>query len=409
MKREWILGLATAAGMSLLTALPVFGSDKNVSNIKKPSTDASKPVVNASQQSAKGTTLSAKTANPTTDVKKNNEKKNQTVSKAPTPTITSKPEVNVKPAAKVNLVTVPKPSMKIKTVSNVKPASEMKAMPGAKTVTAAKPATFVKPVVETKPVTNVKTSENAKPAAKAKTKPVVVKPITMSKPAAPIKLAVNTKPIEKTKPVVSAKPAVSAKPVVPAKPLVNAKPIVNSKPAVNAKPVVESKPVIEKKSAINAKPAVDSKPAAKSNKPAMVVPKKITASEPIVKKADKAVVASVAPIQRTNSFQLPIGWERLNLSNDQREKATAISDKYSAEIKKMEAQLQATKANRENELSALLTQEQRNQFVNSNGQVQKKAMTNGKAKSEVKKTTMINSANRIATAPIDLKKGRTQK
>src|ERR1700722_4318860 len=145
MKREWILGLATAAGMSLLIALPVFGGDKNVSNIKKPSTDASKPVVIASQQPAKGTTLSAKTTNPTTDVKKNNEKKTQTVSKTPFPTITAKPEVNDPPAAKVNLVTVPKPSMKIKNVSSVKP--ETKAIPGSKTITAAKPATFVKPVV----------------------------------------------------------------------------------------------------------------------------------------------------------------------------------------------------------------------------------------------------------------------
>ena len=75
----------------------------------------------------------------------------------------------------------------------------------------------------------------------------------------------------------------------------------------------------------------------------------------------------------------------------------------------MEAQLEAAKANRQNELSALLTQEQRNQFANSNGQVQKKPMTNGKAKSEVKKTTLINSANRIAAAPIESKKGRTQK
>jgi len=394
MKREWILGLATAAGMSLLTALPVFGGDKILSNIKKPSTDAAKPVVNASQQPAKGTTLSAKTTNPTTDVKKNNEKKNQTVSKTPTPTITAKPEINVKPAAKVNLVTTPKPSMKIKTVSNVKPASEMKAIPGSKTVTAAKPATFVKPIAETKPVTNVKTSENAKPAPKAKTKPVIAKPITISKPAAPVKLALNTKPIEKTKPVVNAKPVVDAKPVV------------NSKPAVNAKPAVQSKPVVEKKSAINAKPAVESKPAAKSNKPATVAPKKITASEPVVKKADKAVVANVAPIQRTNSFQLPTGWERLNLSNDQRDKAAAISDKYSADIKKMEAQLEAAKANREKELSALLTQEQRNQFVNSNGQ---KPATNGKVNAEIKKTTAINRVNRIAALPIESKKGRTQK
>jgi hypothetical protein len=394
MKREWILGLATAAGMSLLTALPVIGGDKNVSNIKKPSTDASKPVVIVSQQPVKGTKLSAKTTNPTTDVKKSIENK----------TVTAKPVVDVKPAAKVSPVTKAKPSMKIQTVASVKPASDMKAMPGSKTVTAAKPATpFVKPVVETKPVANVKTSVNAKPipsnekpAAKPKTKPVLAKPIAMSKPAAPIKLAINTKPIEKTKPLVTAKPAVSTK-------LVNAKPVVDSKPAV------QTKTVVDKKSAVNVKPAVESKPAAKSIKPAILTPKKVTAKEPIAKKADKPVIAKVAPIQRTNSFPLPAGWERINLSNDQREKAMVISDKYSAEIKKMEAQLEAAKANRQNALSALLTQEQRNQFVNSNGQIQQKPTTNGKAKSEIKKAAMINRVSRIAAVPIELKKGRTQK
>ena len=98
MKREWILGLATAAGMSLLTALPIFGSDKAVSNIKKPSTDASKPVVIASQQPVKGTNLSAKTINPTTDVKKTTEKKNTEKKSETVGKVTSSATVNAKPA-----------------------------------------------------------------------------------------------------------------------------------------------------------------------------------------------------------------------------------------------------------------------------------------------------------------------
>jgi hypothetical protein len=409
MKREWILGLATAAGMSLLTALPIFGSDKAVSNIKKPSTDASKPVVIASQQPVKGTNLSAKTINPTTDVKKttekkNTEKKSETVGKVTSSaTVNAKPAVNVKPVTKTNPVANVKPAMKINTVSNVKPASDMKSMSGSKTVTAAKPAAFVKPVVETKPVANVKTSVNAKPATsnekpvlKAKAKPAIAKPITMSKPAPPIKLAINTKPVEQTKPVVNAKP------------VVNTKQVVASKPVINSKPAVDVKPIVEKKPTVNAKPAVESKPAVKSNKPKMNAPKKITAAEPASKKIEKVAINNVAPVQRTNSIQLPTGWDRINLTNDQRDKAMVISDKYSAEIKKMEAQLEAAKANREKELSALLTPEQRNQFVNSNGQGQKTPTTNGKVKAEIKRTTPINRVSKLAAAPIE-KKGRTQK
>ena len=120
-------------------------------------------------------------------------------------------------------------------------------------------------------------------------------------------------------------------------------------------------------------------------------------------------INNIAPVQRAKSIQLPVGWERINLTNDQRDKATVISDKYAAEIKKMEAQLEAAKANREKELSALLTPEQRNHFVNSNGQVQKKPVTNGKVKVETKKTTVINRVSKLAAAPIASKKGRTQK
>ena len=43
MKRQWILGLAAAVGVSLLSATPGSGDDKKVTNDKKPATAASKP------------------------------------------------------------------------------------------------------------------------------------------------------------------------------------------------------------------------------------------------------------------------------------------------------------------------------------------------------------------------------
>ena len=90
--------------------------------------------------------------------------------------------------------------------------------------------------------------------------------------------------------------------------------------------------------------------------------------------------------------------------------------------RKMESQLEAAKANRVKELSALLTAQQRSQFANLKGQVQSKPMTNvgrdqpvnGKVKPEIKKTTMVKRDNTLASAaPIAIdkpaKKGRGKK
>ena len=64
MKREWILNLATAAGMSLLAAMPGFGNDKN---LKQPTADANKPALKADKPLTKTDKVSAPSTKPATD------------------------------------------------------------------------------------------------------------------------------------------------------------------------------------------------------------------------------------------------------------------------------------------------------------------------------------------------------
>ncbi len=380
--------------MSLLAAMPVFGGDKIVTNIKIPGTDTNKPVVNVSKQATKGDKLSAKSNNPASDVKKSSEKKDQSVNKMTQTAVNAKPVVNSKPVTDVKPAAIVQTVPKSNPVAIVKTASNVKTTPSVKPVTVAKPATFVKPIANAKLVTNEKKSVIAKPASliektgsKAKVKPAVIsKSITMNKPVATVKLASNTKVVEKTKPVVISTP------------------VVNKATTVSTKPVIDSKPVINNKTTPTSKPEV------KAKKQQLPMSKKVTANKP---EAAKPIVSNAVPMKRANSTQLPAGWEQINLSNDQRDKAVVIVDKYADEIRKMEAQLEAAKTSREKELSALLTPQQRSQFANMKGQGQNKPMTNvgraqpmnGKVKPESKKTTMVKRDNTLASAaPIAIDK-----
>jgi hypothetical protein len=425
MKREWILGLATAAGMSLLAAMPIFGGDSGVTNVKKPVADTNKPVVIVIKPAVKGDKLSAKSNNPALVMKKTTEKKEQPVRNMTTAKVNVvKPAVSVMPVANAKSMTTTKvtsnvkSSPKIQTVASSKSISDGKITVGTKTVTAAKPAVLVKPAVTTKPVVSSKATENSKPmpattkpALKSNGKPLVKpKSVQIEQPKATVKIAANTKVIEKTKPVVISTPVVNTKPVI------NAKPVVASKPVINSKPVVKEQPVS------NAKPARSAKSTLMSNGPQVPAPKKVTVTKPVAAKSVEKIANNPAPISR--GIRIPAGWEQLNLTSEQRDKAAVIENKYASEIKKMEDMLAAAKANREKELSVLLTPQQRTQFASRNGQNSNKRMTNirvirpatvnGKVKPEGKKTTMIKRDNVLASAaPVSndnsKKKGSGQK
>ncbi len=179
----------------------------------------------------------------------------------------------------------------------------------------AKPVSVAKPMVNAKIVPAI-----AKPVQKSNVKPVSnSKPVSIHKPAAPVKLALNTKMVEKTKPVVNAKPVSNSKTIVAAKPVVNTKPIVTTKPAVTTKPVINTKPAVNQ-----IKPQPQAAKLTPVNKPVIAASTKKVESKPILKK-------------QSTSWKLPAEYDRLNLTNDQREKAYAILSRCEARSANLKA------------------------------------------------------------------------
>jgi hypothetical protein len=349
MKRDWILSLATAAGMSLLTAMPGFGGDTTPTNIKKP-TDVKKPAVQTAKPATTSQKLSVKSDKPVVQNKKTVQKKEQSTSKMTSLKVNSKPVASVKtptitkpPFVAMSKVTIGSPA-KSTSVPSAKPAMIVKSTTTPKVIPATKPAPVAKkvdakPVAVAKPVVNAKSAPAiAKPAQKLNVKPVSnSKLVSISKPAVPVKLAVNTKMVEKTKPVVNAKPVVNSKTIVAAKPVVNTKPIITTKPAVTTKPVINTKPAVKEN-----KPQPQAAKPTPVSKPAIAATTKKMESKPVLKK-------------ESASWKLPAEYERLNLSNEQREKVYAITSRYDGEISKLEGMLNSLKSDRQRELSALMS------------------------------------------------------
>jgi hypothetical protein len=198
-------------------------------------------------------------------------------------------------------------------------------------------------------------------------------------------MAVNTKMVEKTKPVVNAKPIVNSKTVVAAKPVVNTKPIITTKPAVTTKPVINTKPAVK-----------ESKPQPQAAKPAPV-------SKPVIAASTKKVENKPVLKKESASWKLPAEYERLNLTNEQREKVYAITSRYDGEISKLEGMLHSLKSDRQRELSALLSVKQKPSLTNAKApevkptkkiEPTKPAMSNGKVKTQ---STKIMNSKPVAT------------
>src|ERR1700722_4494729 len=143
MKRDWILGLATAAGMSLLTAMPGFGGDTTPTNNKKP-TDVKNPAAQPAKPASSNQKLSVKSDKPVVQNKKTSEKKEQSTSKMTSPKVTSKPIASVKtptitkpPVAAISKVTIGSPA-KSTSVPSAKPATIVKSTTTPKVIPAKK-------------------------------------------------------------------------------------------------------------------------------------------------------------------------------------------------------------------------------------------------------------------------------
>ena len=181
MKRERVLCLAAALGMSLLIATRGAGDDKNVKvkkpDDKKPAVKAVKPAVNTPK-----IVINKPASKPVSSPA------NKDTAKVTQSNVTAKPAANVKPAGKttptVNAKPAPRviPSPKAPVVSNVKPLPNTKPATNAKNIntnpTIRKPVEIAKPAVDRK-VPSIAKSQPAivKPSSNSNVKPATSKPI----------------------------------------------------------------------------------------------------------------------------------------------------------------------------------------------------------------------------------------
>ena len=95
--------------------------------------------------------------------------------------------------------------------------------------------------------------------------------------------------------------------------------------------------------------------------------------------------------KQSASWKLPAEYQRLNLTNDQREKAAAIMSRYDGQISKLEGMINSLKSDRQRDLSALLSVKHEafaHQCENPRGQAamkihrQSRQSRNGKVKTQ---------------------------
>jgi len=107
------------------------------------------------------------------------------------------------------------------------------------------------------------------------------------------------------------------------------------------------------------------------------------------------------PVQKGPALAVQLPANYVNLTGPQRDKAMAIMDRYETQIRNLESQLNAMKAGREKELSALLTQQQQTQLAKPKAEGQAKPSTTAQpAKSADKKGKTVRDTTTASAAPI---------
>jgi hypothetical protein len=349
MKRQWFQVLTVAVAVALLTSTPGFGGDNKVDNAKKQTTDAKKPVV---KETKPATTTQTAPQKPQPAVKPAQPKTNTP------PAVVAKPMPNVKTAPTTNSVSSAKPAPVVSKTANSKPVVNSKPVAAANPVTVAKPVVVAKPVAVAKPVVTTKTTVVAKPATTVKPMPKVV---TESKSTVVTKTAPsNVQPAPK----MAAKIAPNAKLVTKGAPMTTAKSVSTVKTTQPAKTVAYAK-----------QPTVNNVSATKTKVQGVKPTFKAPATIPAKTVAPTAVKAPVA------NLQLPAGFEKISMTDDQRNKATVIMDRYAPHIMRLEQELKFLKTSRDDELSSLLKPQAKTQLANAQPAAQPKP-----AKTAVKPT-----------------------
>ena len=101
------------------------------------------------------------------------------------------------------------------------------------------------------------------------------------------------------------------------------------------------------------------------NKPQPQAAKPTPVNKPVIAASTKKVESKPILKKQSASWKLPAEYERLNLTNDQREKAYAILSRYDGQISKLEGMINSLKSDRQRELSALLSVKQTPSLTNA--------------------------------------------
>jgi hypothetical protein len=95
---------------------------------------------------------------------------------------------------------------------------------------------------------------------------------------------------------------------------------------------------------------------------------KHTANKPVAQEGAKTAAMSAAKAPKTH---LPAGFAHANLTAEQHQKALAVMDKYSSQIKQLDSQIHELRTKRDGELSALLNDSQKKSLADAKANAQK--------------------------------------
>jgi hypothetical protein len=133
---------------------------------------------------------------------------------------------------------------------------------------------------------------------------------------------------------------------------------------------------------------------------------KHTANKPVAQEGAKTATMSAA--KEAPKTHLPAGFAKANLTAEQHQKALAVMDKYSSQIKQLDSQIHELRTKRDAELSALLSDSQKKSLADAKANAQKTrqekkasggrklAMENPRYRALVEYTAKLNAAKAAA-------------
>jgi hypothetical protein len=129
---------------------------------------------------------------------------------------------------------------------------------------------------------------------------------------------------------------------------------------------------------------------------------KHTANKPVAPEGAKAA-ASAAEAKQASKTHLPAGFGKVNLTPEQHQKAMAVMETYAGQIKQLESQIHQLKAKRDSELTALLSDTQKQSLAEAKTNAQKAKEVKKEEKKAATGKTMAKVGGRFHIDPNELK------